>query len=81
MVAEEAKVLCKPIVATEYATVHDVLAHGKTGWIVEMTPDGIAEGIETLWKDAALRSSLTAYLQTQPKGNREQLQLYMEIML
>ncbi len=81
IVLDEAKVLCKPIVATNYTTVVDSLIHGKTGWIVEMTPEGIAGGIHRIYDDCDLRNTLIQNLLSAPKGNEQELQKYITVML
>lgn len=81
IVLDEAKALCKPIIATRYTTVVDAINHGVSGWIVDMNPDALAEGIQTLWNDPGLRQKLVSYLQSQPKGNEEELQKYIQIMM
>ena len=80
IVLDEAKMLCKPIVATNYATVRDAVTDGETGLIVEMTPAGIAGGIRVLYQDAKLRSYLVDNLQALPKDNTEALQQYIDLM-
>ncbi len=81
IVLDEVKVLCKPVVATNYVTVVDALEHGKTGWIVEMEPEALADGILKLYEDPALRTSMEAYMETLPKGNERELEKYCKIML
>lgn len=81
IVLDEAKILCKPIVAAAYTTVTDSVTHGQTGWVVEMTPAGIAGGIQKLWQAAALRQQLAQNLRSLPKGNPEELKKYEQIML
>lgn len=81
MVLDEAKVFCRPIVATNYTTVRDSLEHGKSGWIVDMTPEALCDGIAHMMCDGALRKSLTEYLEKQPKGNAEELKKYIDLMM
>ena len=45
IVLDEAKILCKPIITTDYVSVHDQIDNGKTGMIVPLDSDKIAEGI------------------------------------
>lgn len=80
IVLDEAKILCKPIVVTNYITVSASVEDGVSGWIVEMNAHGIAEGIQTLIRDSALRERLVSYLQEQPKGNENELHKYIELM-
>ncbi len=58
VVLDEAKLLGKAIVVTNYPSVSDQIQHGKTGWIVEITPEAIAEGIEHVLNNPDLRSNL-----------------------
>lgn len=81
IVLDEAKILCKPIVATNYTTVSASIEHGVSGWIVEMSPHGIAQGIKTLYEHPELCERLVGNLQAQTKGNEDELQKYIELML
>lgn len=80
IVLDEAKILCKPIVATNYTTVRDSIEHGKTGWIVEMNSTAIAAGIQKLCDDGTLREQLSDNLNHISKGNEAELKKYIEIM-
>lgn len=80
IVLDEAKMLCKPIVATNYTTVSASLEHGVSGWIVEMSPQGIVQGIKALCEEPVLLKKLSNYLQEQKKGNEEELGRYIKIM-
>ena len=81
IVLDEAKIFCKPIVATNYSTVKDSIEHGKSGWIVDMTPQALSEGILHMMQDDKLRDELVRYLEVQPKGNVQELRRYIQIML
>src|SRR5690606_23281490 len=52
---DEAKLLGKVILATNFHTVKDQLTHGKNGWIVDMDVESIAEGISHLHSHPELR--------------------------
>lgn len=80
VVLDEVKMLCKPIVVTNYTTVYDSIEHGKSGWIVEMHPEAIAQGIISMCEDAGRRESLQTYLENCPKGNESELQKYIDVM-
>ncbi len=80
IVLDEAKMLCKPIVVTNYPTVADSITHGEDGWVVGMTGEAVAEGIIRLAQDEALRKKLVANLEAQPKGNAALINRYIEIM-
>lgn len=55
----EAQVLGKPVLITRYATAASQVTNGVDGWMAELSPEGIADGIERLYGDAALRSELS----------------------
>lgn len=81
IVLDEVKIFCKPIVSTCYPTVNASLEHGKNGWIVDITPEALCEGIMHMIDDKNLRGDIVAYLETQPKGNIQELQHYVQVML
>ena len=58
VVLDEAKLLGKAIVVTNYSSVSDQVCHGETGWVVEMTPEAIANGIAYVLHDSELRTHL-----------------------
>lgn len=81
VVLDEARLLCKPVVVTNYTTAGDSVEHGKTGWITAMTPQAIADGILKLYQDRAQTDAITAYLQSLDKGNEAELQRYIQLMM
>ena len=81
IVLDEAKILCKPIVSTNYTTVGDAIEHGVTGWITEMNGEALAEGIIRMAQDHQLRAGLMTHLQSLPKGNDAELKRYIDFML
>ena len=80
IVLDEAKMLCKPIVVTNYATVKDSVMHGESGWIVDMTEQAICEGIVHMYHHPQLRKQIVENLNKAPKGNEEELERYVNIM-
>ena len=48
---DEAKILCKPIVVTNYPTVNDAIEDGHNGCITEISADSIANGIMRVAND------------------------------
>ena len=80
VVLDEAKILCAPIVTTAYPTVMDQIAEGKEGIITPMTPEGIAEGIQKMLTDDALRISIQDYLAHQEYGNQQEVEKYMQLL-
>lgn len=64
IVVDEAKILCKPIIITNYATAQDAIDSEVNGLICEMTPEGIARSIGRLWLDQELRQRFVSQLST-----------------
>ena len=58
--SEEAKILGKPIVITNYPTAKSQIEHLVDGYITELSCKGIADGIERLYKDSELRDTMAA---------------------
>lgn len=80
IVLDEAKILCKPIVVTDYSTVHDAIVHGETGWIVSMSGEAIAEGIQHLNAHPEHLHKIVVNLQQLPKGNEPLVGDYIKTM-
>lgn len=70
VVLDEAKILGAPIAVTNYPTVADQVADGKEGIVMEMTPEGIAAGLEALLCNAAKREGIRRYLLAHEYGNQ-----------
>lgn len=79
MVLDEAKILAKPIVATNYTTVRDQLTD-EEGLIVEMTPEGIANGIQKMLENESLRKKFSKYLKQRDYGNTNEMQKFYDIL-
>nr|WP_223879948.1 glycosyltransferase [Paenibacillus spiritus] len=54
----EAQILGKPVLITRYPTAASQIRNEEDGLIVELSPEGVAEGIERLYRDALLRNRL-----------------------
>lgn len=80
VVLDEAKILGKPIVVTNYATVKDQIEDGKEGIIVPMNPEGIAAGIEKMLTDTSLRQNIHTYLSEHEYGNQNEVQKYIDLI-
>ena len=79
MVLDEAKILAKPIIATNYTTVHDQLTE-KEGLIVEMSPKGIADGVQKILSDESVQSQFSDYLKQKDYGNTNEMTRFYEIL-
>lgn len=55
---KEAQILSRPVLITNYPTAPSQVEHMVDGYITENSVLGIAEGIEKLYKDSKLRSTL-----------------------
>ncbi len=80
VVLDEAKMLCKPIVATAYPTVADQVADGMEGIVVPMSASGIAEGVRRMTENAALQERIIAYLSAQEYGNQSEVEKYIRLL-
>lgn len=54
VVLDEAKILGKKIIVTNYNSAKDQITHGENGLITEMTPESIAENISALIKNTEI---------------------------
>lgn len=54
----EAQILGRPVMLTNYTTAHSQVRDGVDGYVTELSIDGIAGGIEKLYKDDNLRKRL-----------------------
>lgn len=70
---DEAKILHKPILVTDYSTARDQIQDGFDGLVVPMHPQGIAEGIIRLIQDESLRRRLSHNLSRLKLGTEEEI--------
>lgn len=80
VVLDETKILGKPIVVTEYATVHDQIEDGKEGMIVPMNAEGIADGIQRMLENEELQNGYSEYLKAHEYGNQDEVQKYIDLI-
>ena len=59
---EEAKILCKPIIVTNYTSACEQLENGKIGMITDISENGIYEGLKKMLSDRALCEKYSALL-------------------
>lgn len=71
---EEALVFHKPVVATNYSTVNNQILDKKTGLIVDMNAESIAEGILSCLGDAILCRQMTEYQNAICVGNADEIE-------
>lgn len=70
---EEAKILRKPVVATNFSTVNNQLVDGETGLIVEMNGNAVYEGIKKLIDNQELADYIIAKQKEICRGNEEEI--------
>ena len=78
---DEAKILAKPIVVSNYETVYDSIENGVNGLICNLNPQALADGIASLMDNEKLALSLTENLQSNENGNESEIQKYYNLML
>lgn len=76
---DEAKILYKPIVSTNYKTVYDTITDRENGLICEMTPQSLANGIMELYSNADLAKQLTANLIKEDVNNVKEIDKYISL--
>lgn len=70
---DEAKCLCRPIVVTDFSTVHDQIENGINGLICRMEKNDMADKIESLINYPEKRKKLEENLEKEKIGNEEEL--------
>ncbi len=78
---DEAKILGKPILVTNFSTVNDQITHRETGYITEMNPQSIAEGVIELLQNENLRNQLSENLSKLSLGTESEIEKIYEILL
>ncbi|MGG0237739.1 glycosyltransferase [Bacillus rhizoplanae] len=77
---DEAKILGKPIVVTNFETAKDQINHEINGIIADMSEEGITMKIEKLIKDKELREKLVNNLSTEKLGTEKEINKLYEII-
>jgi glycosyltransferase involved in cell wall biosynthesis len=77
----EAQILGKPVLITNYTTAKSQVAHGEDGFICDLSPEGIATGIETLYQNASLRNQLAANCERRDYTNTHMLEKLYQISI
>ncbi|MFP3123368.1 glycosyltransferase [Ectobacillus funiculus] len=76
---DEAKILYKPIVVTNFSTAKDQIINKKNGLIVEMNSKSIAEGIRKLIDNEELRNKLIVSLSKEELGTESEIEKLYEL--
>ncbi|MCU6710292.1 glycosyltransferase [Paenibacillus sp. J5C_2022] len=77
---DEAKILGKPIVVTNFSTAADSIASMKNGVIVEMSEEALASGIKELLLNETLQQSFTKELQQEELGTESEVEKLYELI-
>ena len=77
---DEAKILCKPIVVTNFSTVCDQFTNRVNGSICEMNPEDIAEKIIELQQNENLRKQYIEYLTTHCNSNESEIEKLYQLI-
>ena len=77
---DEAKILKKPIVVTNFPTAKDQIQHLENGYICEINPEAIADAIELLIKDEKLREKFTENLSKEDFGIEKELEKFYKLI-
>jgi len=80
LVVDEAKILEKPIVLTNFSTAKDQINHNENGVIVDMTPEAIAAGIEKYLSDANFTEKIIASLRMQNFGTEHEISKFYQLI-
>ncbi|MBN8641851.1 MAG: glycosyltransferase [Flavobacteriales bacterium] len=76
----EAKILCKPIVVTNFESVFEQITHLKNGIIVEKNAESIANGIVTLIEDVELKNKVVEQLHVEQLVSGKEIEQFYQIL-
>ena len=77
---DEAKILQKPIVTTNFSTAKNQISHMKDGWITDMNPEAIAHGILGLLKNTDLQEEFRFNLSKEKLGTEAEIQHFYQLI-
>ncbi len=77
---DEAKILQKPLLATNFSTVVTQISHLKNGYIAEMNPNAIANGIITLLSDTSLQEQFKSNLSKEKLGTESEIEHFYQLI-
>ena len=76
----EAQILGKAVMITNYKTANSQLKNGQDGYITDLSIEGIADGIEKLYKDERLRKRLEENCKNNDYTNKSELDKLYKII-
>lgn len=77
---DEAKILGKPILLTNFTTAKDQIENGVNGMIVDMTPQGVAAGIMKYLNDTEYTEKITLSLRSRNWGTEDEVMKFYKLM-
>lgn len=77
---DEAKILCKPILISNYATAKASISNDVNGKIVELNPEAIAEGLVELSTNNEMRNRFINRLEIESNSNESEIKKYINII-
>jgi glycosyltransferase involved in cell wall biosynthesis len=77
---EEAKLLHKPIVVTNFSSAKDQIENEVTGLIADMNATSIAEGLEQLLLNPSLQKDLTSNLKITTFGTENEVTKFYNLI-
>ena len=80
VVIDEAKILHKPIVVSDYATVRDQITNENEVIISKLEVENFAEALEKLIQSKDLRDNYEEYLNQHEYGNDSMVEMYYKLM-
>ncbi len=81
IVLDEAKILCKPIIVTNYPTVIDSITNQKNGIIVSFDKNELKTKIAELLNSKALTERLASELEIECRSEEEEFKAYMDLFI
>lgn len=76
----EARMLNTPVVTTRFDAVYNQMTDGQNGLVVDMNGDAVCKGISKLINNKTLKESIIMYLQSEKKGNVEEIEKIYRLM-
>ncbi|WP_216829035.1 glycosyltransferase [Alkalihalobacterium elongatum] len=73
---DEAKILQKPIIVTNFSTAKDQINHEENGLIVDMSGDFLAQGMQRLIDDETMKNTLIKNLSQENLGTEDEIKKF-----
>lgn len=77
---DEAKILGKPILITEFPSVRDQIENGVTGIVVKKVAEEIAGALERMLREPALREGLSRNLAAKDWGTEHEMEKFYQML-